>query len=69
MKQQHTYHIYIYSNACGLHSLETEFEFTGSKTGAIQKAREEKKHLHETGKCKLPMGYDIYDFDIGQYIY
>lgn len=68
MKKNHTYHIYIYSNALGLHSLEADFEFTGSKTGAIQKAREAKKHLSEYGICGLPMRYDVYDFDTEEYI-
>lgn len=68
MKRQHTYHIYIYSNACGLHSLETDFEYTGTKTGAIQEAREAKRHLHDFGICRLPLHYDIYDFDTEQYI-
>lgn len=69
MKTKHTYHIYIYSYCCGgLHSLETDLEYTGSKTGAIQRAREEKKYLHDSGKCRLTLYYRIYDFNTEQYI-
>lgn len=54
-----TYQIDIYSNACGLHCLQKHLEFTGTKTGAIKKAREEKKLLKENGICNLPLQYKI----------
>lgn len=68
MKKEHTYHIYIYSNVGGLHTLQKDFEFTGSKTGAIKIAKEEKKHMKDYGICQLPMHYSIYDFDIEEYL-
>lgn len=68
MKKQRNYHIYVYSNVCGLHTLEKEFEFVGSKTGAIRKAREAKKNLKDFGICKLPMSYDVYDFEAEEYV-
>lgn len=55
MKQQHTYNIYIYSNVGGLHSLERMTYHVGSKSGAIKKAREEKKNVD----CRLPLHYEI----------
>lgn len=56
MKTKHTYHIYIYSYCCGgLHSLERMTYHVGSKSGAIKKAREEKKNVD----CRLPLHYEI----------
>lgn len=65
---EHTYHIYISSNACGLHSLVEDFEYKGTKTNVVKVAREEKKRLRELGICKLPMTYDIYDFNLETYL-
>lgn len=59
MKQQHNYLIRVYACA-GFWILKDECEYTGTKTGAIKKARERKKFVFEN-ISQLTLRYEVYE--------